>query len=897
MPTTYELYLQSVAKRGVYDANTIALRRKLESEILSAHNDAQVLASTLPYNAHVPEKQIDDYTNKELIDAALEPDKTPTDDERVELYETFAKKTLAPDKVKESTKQYKSDLKGVEQPVDNQPIVDQYTSEKPYWRGKYLGGGKVSDLFDILRTLEYAAGGVIARTREAAEIVKRAQDQGRKMTPEESKEYFKLAGVSIGSIRYGIEHRISPSAALDIKNPVAALLVDIGLDLTTYLTMGTSGALKIGVHGAEKAAAELGIKTSGKVAIRKEGVEVIERMVRSGRYSYDEASELLLEWMAKHPQDAAKWIHPGGIRFAGVPMVAGKTLEKGWDVITGLRYVGAPMRTAGSATMRGYEFAEKLPSRAARAVARPVFGASSWAIPKATTPIRRKATQVTDWIGRSFVLGYELKRSGEEGAAYFRDWLDWAHRKKGAQAQAFADLRELAGDYAKRGKDITKYIEEGVSTGSAEFDKYIEDVIKPHAEKMRLEEVARNIDTGELLGYVPHVLTKKGKKILKERGTISEVYRYYGQKVRAHYAEAREIPGTIREINEELGVKFFEEDYWKAMVQREQKHIADIYTADWFKYVQRKYGIEAPITSVKQVFTGKYKEAPLEVGIYEKIDDAIEEAYRNVPSPFKYEEVSRVTPFEELIKITGELENILTPESLAKTESPTLQPLKEFIESEKTGLFKGTYKSSKRKVRELEELISNYREIYGDVAKRKEWISTHLGDLRALKIQPTGEEDVEVFEKFLTQRIGQTLHDIVMLPSASKASMERVFKRPVLRSSKELQKIEDDFIKSLEHITGLYKGRRKVGEPIYEDVVTRATTVTDKGIDYVLSKHPQLREKLLPAAIAKHLEEMVESPRDEPVRDILRWLHSWWKRTVTTGIGPAIHTAFFGRNI
>ncbi|HHI30571.1 MAG TPA: hypothetical protein ENL17_02515, partial [Candidatus Methanoperedenaceae archaeon] len=67
MPTTYELYLQSVAKRGVYDANTIALRKKLESEILSAHGDIQLSESTMPYMAGVYTHTIKDEQSTPIV--------------------------------------------------------------------------------------------------------------------------------------------------------------------------------------------------------------------------------------------------------------------------------------------------------------------------------------------------------------------------------------------------------------------------------------------------------------------------------------------------------------------------------------------------------------------------------------------------------------------------------------------------------------------------------------------------------------------------------------------------------------------------------------------------------------------------------------------------------------
>lgn len=856
---------------------------------------AQMLANVeIKKNVQIPgkidiESAEDSRTGKELIDAALAPDKTSTDAERVELFETFAEETLPTKKVKQATERYEEDISGVKN--NNTPWMSRYGTvedEESYWGGKYLSGGKLADLFDLLRTGEYAIGGILLRHRQRkdASVMERI-----------------LGESAIGKTEaamYGIKHRISPSAALEIEGFWAGLAADIFLDPTTYLSGGTAAVPKIGAKVAPKILAKLGVKAGGTVAIKKGGTEVLEAMVKSGRYSLDEAEKILIEWMLKHPDDATKWMHKGGLRWMGETIVHGKYFERAADVITGLPHIGKPVGQVGGVAARGYRYVEQLPFRAVRAAARPVVRASHLV----SLPISHGVSRIADWTGRAFTLGYEQKRLGDMGVRYIRDYLDMVHRKKGAQAQAFHELKEMAGGYKKRGKEITKYIEEGVSTGDEAFDDFIESIVKPHAEKMRLGEVERGIDVGELTSYVPHVLTKLGKKRLKQFGSIPDVYTFYGQKVRAHYAEARDIPGTIEEINEQLSVKFFEGDYWKAVVQREQKHIEDVYTADWFKHVQKEYGIERPITDVKQVLKG-YTDVPetLMLRADTGIDEFIEEEFERVSfPPFNIKDVSRIKPFEELRRITKELREELDIEKItAKTGVLPTASIKKFIGSEKTKLFKGTYKSSIRKVKELEDIVSTYRDVYGDAAKREEWIGAHRGVLSGMKIAPYESGAVE---KYVSQEISRITHELTEIPIA-KIAEERVLKTAEMRNVDELRKWEDEFIEKLgrpEMFTSLFTKKR--GEPIYKEIVKRATSATEEGIDYTLAKHPQLREKLLPDKIAKHLEEMIES---EPTTELGKALHgigkvwgsaqTWFKRSVTTGFGPFLHTAFFGRNV
>ena len=597
MPTTYELYNYSVAKYGVYNATTIALREKLDSEIALANGNAQLLARMLPYDAQIPKKFDDDRTSEELIEAALAPDKTSTDVERVELFETFAEETLPIPKAKQATEQYKKDISGKAGSGENLSWLERQQTledEETYWHGRYLGGERLEDIFDILRTGEYAAGGYLLRIRQLKDYVDKTRREGRKPSPlEVSKRLF---GAVIEGPSYGIEHRVSPSAALEIEGFLAGLAVDILYDPTTYLSFGGTGVIKIAARAAPKAAAKLGIREGGKIALKKGGRDTLERLIQGGM-PLKKAEETIVEWMATHPEDAAKWMHKGGLRWMGQTVIPGRRFEQAWAKVAGLRYVGAPIEAG-------------------------VTGIA--AIPTAiSAKIRKTVTGTAGVLGEALVPGYWMKQLPGKYGEYFTDYLDWVLRKRGAMAQEFHKLKVMAEPFKKRGEEITKYIEstseimetitpdpflKGVklgkldipeTTGDKALDEFIESVVKSRLAAMREAEVAREIGVGEVAGYVPHVLTKKGEKFLKRVGGIPEAYKYYAQKVRAPYAEERLWQGTIEEINKSFGFEFFEPNFWKAMAVRTKKHVADIYTADWFKHVQKEYGIDELVDATR----------------------------------------------------------------------------------------------------------------------------------------------------------------------------------------------------------------------------------------------------------------------------------------------------------
>ena len=343
--------------------------------------------------------------------------------------------------------------------------------EEHYWRGKYLGGSKLEDIFDILRTGEYAVGGYILRQRQLKEYVDRERAAGRQ--PKAKEVYKRLAGSLTEGLTYGVKHRISPSTALAVKGFWAGLAADIAYDPTTYTGLGLWKLAK----GAKKV----------------------------------------------------------------IPSVA-----------------------------------EKL-------------------------GVGKTVTGVGDTLGEAFVPGYWIKRLPGTYGEYFDDYLDWVLRKRGAQQTAFHKLRMMAKPYRKSGRDITKYIESRISTGDEILDAYIDDVIRPHTAAMREIEFAHGIDVEEVLKYVPHELTKKGRKY------VGWLTGGLPRKSKA-YAERRGRAGTIEEINRAVGFEYFETDFWQAMAVRTQKHVHDIYVADWFKHVKEKYGSSLPehiTTHIERAFEAK----------------------------------------------------------------------------------------------------------------------------------------------------------------------------------------------------------------------------------------------------------------------------------------------------
>ena len=129
--------------------------------------------------------------------------------------------------------------------------------------------GTLEKVFNVLRTGEFAVGGL-------------------------------LAGKSPIT---GIKERISVSDSLGITNSFGRLVADVFLDPTTYITLGTGGGVKIAT------------KAGKEIALTKFGTKEFQQM--SKRIGFNEAKKEFAEVVARNPS----YIDKSGIKFMGQTIV------------------------------------------------------------------------------------------------------------------------------------------------------------------------------------------------------------------------------------------------------------------------------------------------------------------------------------------------------------------------------------------------------------------------------------------------------------------------------------------------------------------------------------------------------------------------------------------------
>jgi len=134
---------------------------------------------------------------------------------------------------------------------------EEYDQSGKYWRGKYLSGSKLEDIFDILRTGEYAAGGLLLRFKEQKAENMLRQARGERLAA--LTVLKQTANILVAGTGHGIKHRISPSAVLEVEGFWGSLAADIAADPTTYMSFGLTGLARAGRAVIPEAAARLGI--------------------------------------------------------------------------------------------------------------------------------------------------------------------------------------------------------------------------------------------------------------------------------------------------------------------------------------------------------------------------------------------------------------------------------------------------------------------------------------------------------------------------------------------------------------------------------------------------------------------------------------------------------------
>nr|WAI02733.1 MAG: hypothetical protein OI719_00570 [Candidatus Methanoperedens sp.] len=410
----------------------------------------------------------------------------------------------------------------------------------------------------------------------------------------------------------GLEYEwgITPSEALGLKSKEEGMFdswagffgsaMDIVVDPTTYISLGTGTAAKVGT----KAGVEIALNPKGLAALTKFAEEAAAKGISKKEAESIFADTLLNPAVAKRFEPSAGLVLRGWgplssnevelVSKARLDAAKGMPKER-WDAAL------KKMATSGNPSM--LRAAEYLYDTGAYAGA--------------------KVDATKDFVGKLFTPFYNIKKTiprpvnlplGEsEYADKFMLFKKGVRYKSDVYFQKYETMREAAkkelGDGYK--EIISKYVEAPVLIDSAGLSPKTREIISTIQEDMKVfaaEETSRGLLDSSVDAYLKHILTPEAKEYLavtKKTGT--EIFLPLRDSLSS--AKARGYKGTIEEINtvarQKLGFDFFDTDPFKAaeVSALESVHATGQY--DFLEYVTKYYGEAAMELKPGYSFAGR----------------------------------------------------------------------------------------------------------------------------------------------------------------------------------------------------------------------------------------------------------------------------------------------------
>ena len=436
----------------------------------------------------------------------------------------------------------------------------------------------IQKVFNILRTGEFAIGGL-------------------------------LSGVSPIE---GIKRKVSPSDALGITNGVAKLVTDILLDPTTHITFGAGSGAKILT------------KTGSSITLTKSGTKAFNTLAKD--IGSQEAKKQFANIIIKNPE----YIDKSGLKFMGKTMIPkssfdklGKAIKDTATKVPILNSVGKKVEEVVDVLNPLYAI-KKNPKLADYIDKRQLL----------VKGIGSKQMRVIENIAKK--EEFWTKKYGKDFSTNVSKYIENIDSLKSVPEKMAKDVKFVGDNIIEIQKTIAK--EElkrdilKATLGATAFkvlpknvknivDKYADDILngtiksvddfkkiltkeesKALGKKYSATKLFNKIKTAtpNVDNYLRHVLTEKGRKYVKSKGSDFMNSLSKPLRVNLKAGNTRTYRKSIEEINKEMRAKvggdMFETDAFKSLAYRYSESIKAIDTYDFLKGVEgveSKYGIKA----------------------------------------------------------------------------------------------------------------------------------------------------------------------------------------------------------------------------------------------------------------------------------------------------------------
>lgn len=442
--------------------------------------------------------------------------------------------------------------------------------------------GTMNKLLDIVRTGEYAAGGIL----------------------------------SGAGIKKGIKQKISPSDALGITNAATRLIADIFLDPTTYLTFGAGGGAKIAT------------KTGASITLTKAGTR--EFVSLSKKIGAEKARKEFAEILVRNPN----YIDKSGLKFMGQTIIPKKSFDAIGSAVKNTIVKVPYVDKLGNIAEKTVDMFNPL-AKLSKDTEAGQFAAKYNLFLKSTRAQEYRTIETIAKAEKQYIKkhGKEFAKNVskyiEDGDSLLKmpasmvddvkrvgDEIISIQNKIAKEELALGILKSTLGadKFVKAPKVVKKIVEkytDDIFTGAIKTaDEFKKTLTRKESESLKnlYKQGNKKYTAGKIFNiisnsyitpdnYIRHVLTEKGRKFLEKEGSfMNALPKPLRVKLRA--GDMRKMGGTIDEINKvmrsKVGGDLFEPDAFKALAYRRVESIRAIETYKFLDEVKKSsYAVKA----------------------------------------------------------------------------------------------------------------------------------------------------------------------------------------------------------------------------------------------------------------------------------------------------------------
>ncbi|HYN44882.1 MAG TPA: hypothetical protein VER35_02685 [Candidatus Limnocylindrales bacterium] len=373
--------------------------------------------------------------------------------------------------------------------------------------------------------------------------------------------------------RYDWKDRITPSMALGIQTKdtslfsmrgAAGTVLDIAAAPTTYLSLGSGAAVKIGSVGGKGAKA---------LKLSKTGVKELSTFTK--KYGEEMGTLEFAHHIEQNPAFQKKVLAAGGVNLRGwgqeVNLIPGSV----FDPVTNAAKTGA------------MQFSLEHPTAFKKAVGMQEYLEDKFVVRAAVKRLPRSSRLLpmeADYAEKAMLLPKKVRFDIAQGTE--RD-IELAKEARKAFGENYEEI-------------VSDLIEAPVTRESAKLTKEQQAIIE-EIEGYNKGFAAQEKELGllgiEMSGYLRHTLTPEAKKYLEKGGKKVSTELYTPLSVENKFTTKRTLQGTVSAINErarkELGVDFdyFEANPFKATSIRRAESVQAVEQAKLLKWTVEKYGV------------------------------------------------------------------------------------------------------------------------------------------------------------------------------------------------------------------------------------------------------------------------------------------------------------------